>query len=128
MIPKFEIVHEFEIVQKVPSLTSVSETPSFKTVEENNILRHIEKIDVSRYTEIKLVNAREVSSNPNIKYALTLPLFGGYTYLYPDEISNRKYYLNEKEIKLPTDSIEHFYTELYKTLHKEYIDSLLEEL
>ena len=128
MIPKFEIVHEFEIVQEVPSLTAVPETPSFKTVQENNILRHTEKIDVSRYTEIKLVNAREVSSNPNIKYALTLPLFGGYTYLYPDEISTRKYYLNEKEIKLPTDSIERLYVELYKLLHMEYIKALVDEL
>lgn len=128
MIPKFEIVHEFEIVQKVPSLTTVSETLSFKTVQENNILKHTEKIDVSKYTEIKLIDAREVTSNPNFKYAITLPLFGGLTYLYPDEISKRKYYLNEKEIKLPTDSIEHLYTELYKTLHKEYINSLLDEL
>lgn len=128
MIPKFEIVHEFEIVQNVPSLKTPTETLSFKTVQENNILKHTEKIDVSKYTEIKLINAREVTSNPNFKYAITLPLFGGLTYLYPDEISKRKYYLNKKEIKLPTDSIEHLYVELYKLIHNEYIKSVLDEL
>ena len=96
MIPKFEIVHEFEIVQEVPGLET-SETPCFKTIRENNIIRHIDKINVSEYRKIKLINAREVSSNPNFKYAIALPLFGGLIYLYPNEISNRKYYLNEKE-------------------------------
>lgn len=128
MIPKFEIVHEFEIVQEVPGLTAVPETPSFKTVQENNIIRHIEKIDISKYTRIELIDSRKVSSNPNFKYAIILPLFDGYTYLYPDEISNRKYYLNEKEIKLPTDSIERLYVELYKLLHMEYIKALVDEL
>lgn len=128
MIPKFEIVHEFEIVQEVPSLKTPSETPSFKTIRENNIIRHIDKINVSEYTKIKLINAREVCSNPKFKYAIVLPLFGGLIYLYPDEISERKYYLNEKEIKLPTDSIEHLYIEMYKLIHNEYIKSALEEL
>ena len=104
------------------------ETPSFKTVQENNILRHIEKIDVSKYTKIELIDARKVCSNPKVNYAIILPLFGGFTYLYPDEISNRKYYLNENEIKLPDDTIEHFYAEMYKLIHNEYIKSLLEEL
>lgn len=128
MIPKFEIVQEFEMVQEIPNLKRVSETVSFKTIQENNIIRHAEKIDVSEYTRIKLINAREVCSNPNFKYAIVLPLFGGLTYLYPDEISNRKYYLNEKEIKLPDDTIEHFYSEMYKLIHNEYIKSVLEEL
>lgn len=128
MIPKFEIVQEFEMVQEIPNLKRVSETVSFKTIQENNIIRHAEKIDVSEYTRIKLINAREVCSNPNFKYAIVLPLFGGLTYLYPDEISNRKYYLNEKEIKLPTDSIEHLYVELYKLLHMEYLKALVDEL
>lgn len=127
MIPKFEIVHEFEIVQEVPGLET-SETPCFKTIRENNIIRHIDKINVSEYTKIKLINAREVSSNPNFKYAIALPLFGGLIYLYPNEISNRKYYLNEKEIKLPTDSIERLYVELYKLLHTEYLKALVDEL
>ena len=128
MIPKFEIIHEFEIVQEIPSLTAVPEILSFKTVQENNILRHTEKIDVSRYTEIKLIDAREVSSNPNIKYAIAMPVFGGLIYHYPDEISNLKFYLNGKEIKLPTDSIERLYVELYKLLHTEYIKALVDEL
>lgn len=127
MIPKFEIVHEFEIVQEVPGLET-SETSCFKTIRENNIIRHIDKINVSEYTKIKLINAREVSSNPNFKYAIALPLFGGLIYLYPDEINDRKYYLNEKEIKLPTDSIEHLYVELYKLLHMEYLKALVDEL
>lgn len=109
MIPKFEIVQEFK-------------------VQENNIIRHIEKIDVSKYTRIELIDSRTVSSNPDFKYAIILPLFGGYTYLYPDEISNHKYYLNEKEIKLPTDSIERLYVEMYKLLHMEYIKALVDEL
>lgn len=128
MIPKFEIVHEFKIVQDVPSLKTPTETPSFKTVQENNIIKHTEKIDVSKYTRIKLINAREVCSNRKFKHVIVLPLFGGLTYLYPDEISNRKYYLNEKEIKLPDDTIEHLYVELYKLIHNEYIKSVLEEL
>lgn len=129
MIPKFEIVQEFKMIQEVPSLKTASETVSFKTtIHENNIIRHAEKIDVSEYTRIKLVNAREVCSNPNFKYAIVLPLFGGLTYLYPDEISNRKYYLNDKEIKLPTDSIERLYVELYKLLHMEYLKALVDEL
>jgi hypothetical protein len=128
MIPKFEIVEEFEIVQEVPSLKTMPETLSFKTIQENNIIKHIEKIDVSKYTKIELIDARKVCSNPTFKYAIILPLFGGLTYLYPDEISNRKYFLNEKEIKLPTDSIEHLYIEMYKLIHNEYIKSLLEEL
>ena len=128
MIPKFEIVHEFEIVQEVPGLKTSSETPCFKTIRENNIIRHIEKIDVYEYTRIKLINAREVCSNPKFKYAIVLPLFGGLTYLYPDEISNRKYYLNDKEIKLPDDTIEHLYVEMYRLIHNEYIKSVLEEL
>lgn len=128
MIPKFEIVHEIEIVQEVPNITKVPETPSFKTLRKNNILIHTEKIDVSRYTEIKLVNAREVSSNPNIKYAIALSVFGGLVYLYPNEISNLKFYLNGNEIKLPTDSIERLYVELYKLLHMEYLKALVDEL
>ena len=71
MIPKFEIVHEFEIVQEVPSLKTPSEIPCFKTIRENNIIRHIDKINVSEYTKIKLINAREVCSNPKFKYAIT---------------------------------------------------------
>lgn len=128
MIPKFEIVQEFKMVQEVPSLKTMPETLSFKTIQENNIIKHIEKIDVSKYTRIELIDAHKVTTNPNFKYAIILPLFDGLTYLYPDEISNRKYYLNEKEIKLPIDSIEHFYTEMYKLIHNEYIKSLLEEL
>lgn len=128
MIPKFEIMQEFEMVQEVPSLKAMPETPSFKTIQENNIIKHIEKIDVSRYTKIELIDARKVCSNPKFKYAIILPLFGGYTYLYPDEISNRRYYLNEKEIKLPTDSIERLYVELYKLLHMEYLKALVDEL
>lgn len=128
MIPKFEIVQEFVMVQEVPSLKTIPETVSFKTIQENNIIKHIEKIDVSRYTRLELIDARKVCSNPNFKYAIVLPLFGGLTYLYPDEISNRKYYLNEKEIKLPDDTIEHFYSEMYKLIHNEYIKSVLEEL
>lgn len=124
MIPKFEIVHEFEIVQEVPSLKTATETVSFKTTQK----RHITKINVSEYTRIKLINAREVCSNPKFKYVIVLPLFGGLTYLYPDEISNRKYYLNNKEIKLPDDTIEHLYCEMYKLIHNEYIKSVLEEL
>lgn len=69
-----------------------------------------------------------MSSNPDFEYAIALPLFGGLTYLYPDEISNRRYYLNEKEIKLPIDSIERLYVELYKLLHMEYIKALVDEL
>ena len=128
MIPKFEIVHEFKIVQDVPGLKTPTETPSFKTVQENNIIKHTEKIDVSKYKRIKLINSREVCSNRKFKHVIVLPLFGGLTYLYPDEISNRKYYLNEKEIKLPDDTIEHLYVELYKLIHNEYIKSVLEEL
>jgi hypothetical protein len=128
MIPKFEIVQEYKMVQEVPSLKTMPETLSFKTIQENNIIKHIEKIDVSKYTKIELIDARKVCSNPTFKYAIILPLFGGLTYLYPDEISNRKYFLNEKEIKLPTDSIEHLYIEMYKLIHNEYIKSLLEEL
>lgn len=128
MIPKFEIMQEFEMVQEVPSLKAMPETLSFKTIQENNIIKHIEKIDVSRYTKIELIDARKVCSNPKFNYAIILPLFGGYTYLYPDEISNRKYYLNEKEIKLPTDSIERLYVELYKLLHMEYLKALVDEL
>lgn len=128
MIPKFEIVQEYKMVQEVPSLKTMPETLSFKTIQENNIIKHIEKIDVSKYTKIELIDARKVCSNPTFKYAIILPLFGGLTYLYPDEISNRKYFLNKKEIKLPTDSIEHLYIEIYKLIHNEYIKSLLEEL
>lgn len=128
MIPKFEIVQEFVMVQEVPSLKTMPETVSFKTIQENNIIKHIEKIDVSRYTRLELIDARKVCSNPNFKYAIVLPLFGGLTYLYPDEINNRKYYLNDKEIKLPTDSIEHLYVELYKLLHMEYLKALVDEL
>lgn len=128
MIPKFEIMQEFEMVQDVPSLKAMPEPLSFKTIQENNIIKHIEKIDVSRYTKIELIEARKVCSNPKFKYAIILPLFGGLTYLYPDEISNRKYYLNGKEVKFPTDSIEHLYIEMYKLIHNEYIKSLLEEL
>lgn len=128
MIPKFEIVQEHEIVQDIPSFKTLHESSSFKTVQENNIIKYTEKIDVSKYTKIELIDARKVSSNPNFKYAIILPLFGGLTYLYPDEISNRKYYLNEKEIKLPTDSIERLYVELYKLLHMEYLKALVDEL
>lgn len=128
MIPKFEIVQEFVMVQEVPSLKTMPETLSFKTIQENNIIKHIEKIDVSRYTRLELIDARKVCSNPNFKYAIVLPLFGGLTYLYPDEINNRKYYLNDKEIKLPTDSIERLYVELYKLLHMEYLKALVDEL
>lgn len=128
MMPKFEIMQVFEMVQEVPSLKAMPETLSFKTIQENNIIKHIEKIDVSRYTKIELIDARKVCSNPKFKYAIILPLFAGYTYLYPDEISNRKYYLNEKEIKLPTDSIERLYVELYKLLHMEYLKALVDEL
>ena len=131
MIPKFEIVEEFEIVQEVQNLNTETlnyKTQRVKTVQEKNIIRHTEKINVSEYTKIKLVKACEVSSNPDFEYAIILPLFGGYTYLYPDEINNRKYYLNEKEIKLPTDSIERLYVELYKLLHMEYIKALVDEL
>lgn len=128
MIPKFEIVHEFEMVQEVPSLKTPSETVSFKTILENNVIKHTEKINVSEYTKIKLINACEVCSNPNFKHVIVLPLFGGLTYLYPDEISNRRYYLNEKEIKLPDDTIEHLYVEMYRLIHNEYIKSVLEEL
>jgi hypothetical protein len=128
MIPKFEIVHEFEMVQEVPSLKTPSETVSFKTIQENNIIKHTEKINVSEYTKIKLIKAHEVCSNPNFKHVIVLPLFDGLIYLYPDEISNRRYYLNDKEIKLPDDTIEHLYVEMYRLIHNEYIKSVLEEL
>ena len=36
--------------------------------------------------------------------------------------------VNEKEIKLPTDSIERLYVELYKLLHMEYLKALVDEL
>lgn len=128
MIPKFEIVQEFVMTQEVPCLNTVTESLSFKTIKESNIIKHIKRINVSEYTRIKLIDAREVCSNPKFKYAIVLPLFGGLTYLYPDEISDRKYYLNEKKIKLPTDSIEHLYVEMYKLLHMEYLKALVDEL
>ena len=107
MIPKFEIVRE---------------RPQF-TRKKSTVI-----IDVSKYTEIKLINANEVCSNPKFNYAIALPLFGGATFFYPHEINNLKFYLNEKEVKFPTDSIERLYVELYKLLHIEYLKALVDEL
>lgn len=101
MIPKFEIIQERPLFTRKESTVS---------------------INVSEYTEIKLIN------NPKFKYVISFPLFGGKTFFYPYEIRNLKCYLNEKEVKFPTDTIEHFYIELYKLIHNEYIKSLLEEL
>lgn len=86
------------------------------------------KIDVSKYTEIMLVDSHEVHSNPDFEHALVMPLFNGKCYYYPHDLGKYKYYLNDIEIELPDDTIEHFYTELYKMLHKEYINALVEEL
>lgn len=99
--------------------------PEFKIIQERPLFTRKEStvsINVSEYTEIKLIN------NPKFKYVISFPVIGGTTFFYPYEIRNLKFYLNEKEVWFPTDTIEHFYIELYKLIHNEYIKSLLDEL
>lgn len=102
--------------------------PEFNIISDDKPFPRSYQIDVSACESIHLVDAKMVSSNPNFKYALSLPLFGGITYLYPRTLTHYKYFLNGEKLTLPTGSIEEFYTALYTILHKKYTESILDEL
>lgn len=90
-----------------------------------------ETLDIDRCQEIRLIDAKLVTSNPTFKYAIAFPSTGfstGIRYIYPDGLKNCRYYLNGKEISLPTDTIEHFWKELYALANNEYTRWLLDTL
>ena len=90
-----------------------------------------ELLDIDRCQEIRLIDAKHVSSNPTIKYAVAFPTTGvssGIKYIYPDGLKIYRYRLNGKEISLPTDTIEHFWKELYALANNEYTRWLLDTL
>ena len=104
-------------------------TPTFEILWETKYFTQVTAVNVSRCHEIQLIDANTVCSRPDFKHAVVLPIAGnGHVYFYPDDLTRYTYRLNENEIELPSDNIEHFYTELYTILHKEYIDGVLEEL
>lgn len=102
--------------------------PEFNIISIDWLYPRSYRIDVSAYETIRLVDAKTVASNPTFEYALALPLFDGIKYLYPNNFTQYKYFLNGEKLKLPTGSIEEFYTALYTTLHKKYTESILDEL
>ena len=101
--------------------------PSFEICSKI-ILSSIRTVDVSKYMSIQLINAKEVHSCPNFEHAIQIPMYNGYTFFYPHDLKHHIYVLNGHNIELPTDTIEHFYAALYKTLHDEYTKAILEEL
>lgn len=102
--------------------------PEFNIISTDWLYPRSFQIDVSAYESIRLVDAKTVASNPNFEHALALPLFGGIKYLFPNNFAHYRYFLNGEKLKLPTGSIEEFYTALYTTLHKKYTESILDNL
>lgn len=105
--------------------------PKFEIIWGRKLHEIVETLDISRCQEICLIDAKQVTSVPTTKYAVAFPTNGicsGIKYIYPDGLKFYRYRLNGKEISLPTDTIEHFWKELYTLINNEYTRWLLETL